>query len=111
MTSTTAKPEHQRINTRIKRNLLLVKEVVRGLDINDGEDWAADDVKVLQEDVEDNEAKKETPIYVGCIYCCTRLTRCSLECKFMEYILAFVVSLFASAISTTFALYMVPGPC
>ena len=42
-------------NTRIKRNLLLVKEVVRGLDINDGEDWAADDVKVLQEDVEEQE--------------------------------------------------------
>ena len=69
------------------------------------------DYKALQEDVEENEAKKETPIYVGCIYCCTRLTKCSLECKFMEYILAFVVSLFASAISTTFALYMVPGPC
>ena len=55
MTSTTAKPEQPRINTRIKRNLLLVKEVVRGLDINDGEDWAADDVKVLQEDVEEQE--------------------------------------------------------
>ena len=78
--------------------------MVRGLDINDGEDWAADDVKALQEDVEESEAKKETPIYVGYIYCCTRLTKCSLECKFMEfmeYILAFVVSLFASAISTT----------
>ena len=71
------------------------------------------DYKALQEDVEENEAKKETPIYVGCIYCCTQLTKCSLECKFMEfmeYILAFVVSLFASAISTTFALYMVLGP-
>ena len=42
-------------NTRIKRNLLLVKEVVRGLDINDGEDWAADEFKVLQEDVEEQE--------------------------------------------------------
>ena len=42
-------------NTRIKRNLLLVKEVVRGLDTNDEEDWAVDDVKVLQEDVEEQE--------------------------------------------------------
>ena len=57
--------------------------------------------KALQEDVEENEAKKETPIYVGHIYCCTQITKCSLECKFMEYILAFVVSLFASAIGTT----------
>ena len=32
----------------------MVKEVVRGLDINE-EDWAADDVKVLQEDVEEQE--------------------------------------------------------
>ena len=46
---------NQRINTRIKRNLLLVKEVVRGLDTNDEEDWAADEVKVLQEDVEEQE--------------------------------------------------------
>ena len=30
------------------------KKLVRGLDIND-EDWAADDVKVLQEDVEEHE--------------------------------------------------------
>ena len=35
--------------------LLLNEEVVRGLDINDREDWAADDVKVLQEDVEEQE--------------------------------------------------------
>ena len=32
----------------------MVKEVVRGLDINE-EDWAADEVKVLQEDVEEQE--------------------------------------------------------
>jgi len=31
------------------------KKLVRGLDINDEEDWAADDVKVLQEDVEEQE--------------------------------------------------------
>ena len=31
------------------------KKLVRSLDINDGEDWAADDVKVLQEDVEEQE--------------------------------------------------------
>ena len=33
----------------------MVKEVVRGLDINDEEDWAADEFKVLQEDVEEQE--------------------------------------------------------
>ena len=33
----------------------MVKEVVRGLDTNDEEDWAVDDVKVLQEDVEEQE--------------------------------------------------------
>ena len=33
----------------------MVKEVVRGLDTNDEEDWAADEVKVLQEDVEEQE--------------------------------------------------------
>ena len=35
--------------------MLLLNEVVRGLDTNNEEDWAAVEVKVLQEDVEDQE--------------------------------------------------------
>ena len=63
ITSTTAKPEQPRINTRIKRNLLLVKEVVRCLDTNDEEDWAAEDeVKALQEDVEDEHHARDANI-------------------------------------------------
>ena len=50
-------------NTRIKRNLLLVKEVVRCLDTNDEEDWAAEDeVKALQEDVEDEHHARDANI-------------------------------------------------
>jgi len=33
----------------------MVKEVVRCLDTNDEEDWAVDEVKVLQENVEEQE--------------------------------------------------------
>ena len=42
------------------------------------------DYKALQEDVEENEAKKETPIYVGCIYCCTHLTKMFFRMQIYE---------------------------
>ena len=42
----------------------MVKEVVRGLDTNDEEDWAAeeDEVKALQEDVEDEHHARDANI-------------------------------------------------
>jgi len=56
----------------------MVKEVVRGLDINDEEDWAADEFKVLQEDVEEQEHHARDA---------------NINCKLVKYKLAFVVCL------------------
>ena len=44
--------------------MLLLNEVETGKQL---------DAKALQDDLEVKESEKETPMYVGCICCCTQL--------------------------------------
>ena len=64
-------------------SLLLAERVVRI--------WDAAVIKTLQEDVDDKKAERETLLHVGYIrHVCIRLYYLFLECKFVQYILAFV---------------------
>ena len=87
-------------------------KLVRSLDIND-KDWAADEVKVLQEDVEEQEHHaRDANISMKYLIKNHDCNFLFLDCKLIKYKLAFVVCLWPWSVFTHYICNLYgSGPC